>query len=115
MTLIDILARDLPSKGGWPKGIEKVNQSILDGEIYMYKPCEILTGRGILFMDIAENPRDFVFRGEYEEALKYTKDDKRNIAITKLAKIIRGPGGPYAEVKAAQIYDAIKSGDIVIE
>lgn len=42
-------------------------------------------------------------------------DKKRDAAVSELAKIIGGPGGPYAEVKAAQIYDAIKSGDIVIE
>lgn len=42
-------------------------------------------------------------------------DKKRDAAVSELVKIIGGPGGPYAEVKAAQIYDAIKSGDIVIE
>lgn len=56
-----------------------------------------------------------VTREQYEAALARKNEDKRENAITKLAKLIGGPGGPYAEVKAAQIYDAIKSGEIVIE
>lgn len=42
-------------------------------------------------------------------------DKKRDDAVKALKEIIGGPGGPYAEVKAGEIYDAIKSGKIVID
>lgn len=51
----------------------------------------------------------------YFRPIRSEVDRKRDAAVSELVKIIGGPGGPYAEVKAAQIYDAIKSGDIVIE
>ncbi|MDV5581928.1 hypothetical protein QM128_05675 [Enterobacter hormaechei] len=42
-------------------------------------------------------------------------DKKRDDAVKALKGIIGGSGGPYAEVKAGEIYDAIKSGKIVID
>lgn len=42
-------------------------------------------------------------------------DKSRNDAVKALKDIIGGPGGPYAELKAREIYHAIKSGKIVID
>lgn len=42
-------------------------------------------------------------------------DKKRDEAVKALREIIGGPRGPYAQVKAGEIYDAIKSGKIIID
>lgn len=36
MELLDLLVKELPSQGGWPKGMLSVIQSKVDGELYFY-------------------------------------------------------------------------------
>lgn len=113
MTLIDILLRELPKRGGWPSTFKKaVNDcGCIRFDCHHETSFRPVWSSGMVDPSYIEE----VTREQYEAALAGKKEDKRENAITKLAKLIGGPGGPHAEVKAAQIYDAIKSGDIVIE
>lgn len=36
MTLLELLVKELPKRGGWPEGIKSVAQSSIDGELYFY-------------------------------------------------------------------------------
>ncbi|HDG1089098.1 TPA: hypothetical protein PCX91_002744 [Escherichia coli] len=111
--LIDILLRELPKRGGWPSEFQKaVNDcAYIRFESTQCAPIRPLWSAGIVDPSFIEE----VTRQEYESALVEILEDKRDTALGKLTKMIGCPAGPYAEVKAAQIYDAIKSGDIVIE
>lgn len=53
MKLIDILVRELPKRGGWPRGMKEVAQSIIDGELYFYDSIYDGTGAA-LKMDCGE-------------------------------------------------------------
>lgn len=111
--LIDILLRELPKRGGWPSEFQK---AVNDCAYIRFESNQCVPIRPLWSAGIVDPSRiEEVSREQYEAALVEIREDKRDTALGKLAKIIGGPGGPYAEVKAAQIYDAIKSGDIVIE
>lgn len=69
MTLLELLVKELPKRGGWPKGIEKISQSPIDGELYLFKPCEILTGRGIYFFEVSDLCGIKVCKRQYEAAI----------------------------------------------
>lgn len=69
MTLLELLVKELPKRGGWPKGIEKISQSPIDGELYLFKPCEILTGRGIYFFEVSDFCWTKVYKRQYEAAI----------------------------------------------
>ena len=69
MTLLELLVKELPKRGGWPKGIEKISQSPIDGELYLFKPCEILTGRGIYFFEVSDLWWIKVYKKQYEAAI----------------------------------------------
>mgnify|MGYP006897060070 CR=1 FL=1 len=69
MTLLELLVKELPKRGGWPKGIEKISQSPIDGELYLFKPCEILTGRGIYFFEVSDFCGIKVYKRQYEAAI----------------------------------------------
>ncbi|MCE1970827.1 hypothetical protein LWT57_12470 [Enterobacter cloacae] len=55
------------------------------------------------------------FNAGFLRPIRSEEEKKRDEAVKALRDIISGPGGPYAEVKAGEIYDAIKSGKIVID
>lgn len=69
MTLLELRVKELPKRGGWPKGIEKISQSPIDGELYLFKPCEILTGRGIYFFEVSDLCGIKVHKRQFEAAI----------------------------------------------
>ena len=69
MTLLELLVKELPCRGGWPMGIEKISQSPIDGELYLFKSCEILTGRGIYFFEVSDLCGIKVHKRQYEAAI----------------------------------------------
>ncbi len=78
MKLIDLLVQELPKRGGWPLGIEKIHQSAIDGEIYKREAGGEMTARKTLYLPIADNPYSEVTKHEYEAALAASKQNKWN-------------------------------------
>lgn len=79
MKLIDLLVQELPKRGGWPEGVNRIHQDH-DGEVYAWQDssCKLLFRLGI----IADNCRaygtresieDMVTREQYESALAASK------------------------------------------
>lgn len=75
MKLIDLLVQELPKRGGWPEGVNRIHQDH-DGEVYAWTSpsCKLLFNLGI----IADNHRPYgldesienmVTRKQYEAAL----------------------------------------------
>lgn len=50
--------------------------------------------------------------GTQMRPIRSEAEKKRDEAVKAMMKIIGGPGGPYPEVKAGEIYDAIAAGKI---
>ncbi|HBM9259779.1 TPA: hypothetical protein L0X66_004168 [Citrobacter freundii] len=113
MKLIDILLRELPRRDGWPSTHHKaVNDcACIRFDSYQETSFRPVWSSGMVNPSYIEE----VTREQYEAALAESRIDKRNDAVTKLAKIIGVHGCPCDKVKATQIYDAIKSGAIKIE
>lgn len=70
MKLIDLLVRELPKRGGWPKGVEEIKQC-WDGQVWyddkdagIMSPAEDARRRGEAFA-LSKG----VYREQYEEAL----------------------------------------------
>ncbi len=109
MKLIDLLVQELPKRGGWPLGIEKMHQSAIDGEIYKRKVGGEMTARKTLYLPISDDPYSEVSKHEYEAAL----------AASKNPVWIPGqlpPIGAYAEVidtNTSLNYGHGESGEVV--
>lgn len=82
---------------------------------YSSRQIVVFSGRIRFRESSVEISKDVVIDNPQFRPLRSEEDKRRDDAVKALREIIGGPGGPYAQVKAGEIYDAIKSGKIAIE
>lgn len=106
MKLVDILARELKE---WPEGVEKIDQSNVDGELYFDDVetnllLEIADGLGI-----AQFGGDYVTRSDWQAAVGALKPEQsRESTIKQFMQI-----GDIYYCDAEKLYDA--GARIVVE
>ncbi len=79
MKLIDLLVQELPKRGGWPDGVDRIHQDH-DGEIYAWtrSSAKLLFRTGIIADNcipygLDESIENMVTRNQYESALAASK------------------------------------------
>lgn len=73
MTLLELLVKELPKRGGWPDNAVQSWQSLVDGEIYFDSSCGKRVGyrNGDIYLPIVGNGLDEVItRDQYEAAIE---------------------------------------------
>lgn len=75
MKLIDLLVQELPKRGGWPEGVNRIHQDH-DGEVYAWQgsSCKLLFRLGIIADNcraygLEESIENMVTSKQYESAL----------------------------------------------
>ena len=110
MKLIDLLVKELPALGGWPKGVDRIEQ-VATGDL-----CEFNDGKhkclfvGYFFTITSDWFTKVVTREEYEAALNISYVPKvggeREEAVHEIASMLKSNNLTICEVLAKMIYDA---------
>ena len=113
MKLIDILARELPKRGGWPAGSEGCRQ-FPDGEVCFnevgmdrdfYTECATDV---FLLWSLTTAPH--ISKEQYELAIRKPVNNKRYEAIEALFAVLNA--GTSTSQDSIDIYDAIAAGKV---
>lgn len=94
MKLIDLLVKELPKRGGWPDGVDRIHQDH-DGEIYAWtgSSCKLLLRTGI----IADNCRPYGLDESIENMV--TRNQYKSVLALSQKPAWNGEGLPPIGVK----------------
>jgi len=119
MTLLELLRRELPKRGGWPEGAERARQDD-DREICFEGACGVSYDFDVDEMSddslrwLNENNRAtsdlYVTREQYVSTLRTEAERKRYAAIESIFEIL--DAGVSTSQDAIDVYDAIAAGKI---